>query len=147
MREIKFRAWLTDSEQMVFANDQCSTDYCEIWIFTENNIKIQVQETIWREGGGETFERIEYVDVDAKIMQYTGLKDKNGKEIYEGDVVLFDYEKILVSYGIQGVDAFEGIGFNLWSHYGQKQDGTRLQSEIEVVGNIYESPELLNTSI
>ena len=87
------------------------------------------------------------VDDFEPIMQYVGLKDKNVKEIYEGDVVLFDYEKILVSYGIQGVDAFEGIGFNLWSHYGQKQDGTRLQSEIEVVGNIYESPELLNTSI
>ena len=87
------------------------------------------------------------VDDFEPIMQYVGLKDKNVKEIYEGDVVLFDYEKILVSYGIQGVDAFEGIGFNLWSHYVQKQDGTRLQSEIEVVGNIYESPELLNTSI
>jgi uncharacterized phage protein (TIGR01671 family) len=113
-REIKFRAW--DGKRMTTSGIMfnCSTG------FLETPIGAQM-----------------------KLMQYTGLKDKNGKEIYEGDIVFWDYEKIVVSYGIQGVDAFEGVGFNLWGHYGQKQDGTRIQSEMEVVGNIYENPELL----
>ena len=130
MRELKFRAFNKERKKMydVYSFDQH-------FIKVAKNVALGVAVTQFS------------VDDFEPIMQYVGLKDKNVKEIYEGDVVLFDYEKILVSYGIQGVDAFEGIGFNLWSHYGQKQDGTRLQSEIEVVGNIYESPELLNTSI
>ena len=130
MRELKFRAFHKERKKMydVYSFDQH-------FIRVAENVALGVAVTQFS------------VDDFEPIMQYVGLKDKNVKEIYEGDVVLFDYEKILVSYGIQGVDAFEGIGFNLWSHYGQKQDGTRLQSEIEVVGNIYESPELLNTSI
>ena len=130
MRELKFHAFNKERKKMydVYSFDQH-------FIRVAENVALGVAVTQFS------------VDDFEPIMQYVGLKDKNVKEIYEGDVVLFDYEKILVSYGIQGVDAFEGIGFNLWSHYGQKQDGTRLQSEIEVVGNIYESPELLNTSI
>jgi uncharacterized phage protein (TIGR01671 family) len=83
---------------------------------------------------------------DYILMQFTGLKDKNGKEVYEADIVIHDGEKIVVKYGIQSVDAFEGAGFNLWSFYGQKLGGFRLQSEIEIIGNIYENPELLKTN-
>ena len=83
---------------------------------------------------------------DYILMQFTGLKDKNGKEVYEADIVIHDGEKIVVNYGIQSVDAFEGAGFNLWSFYGQKLGGFRLQSEIEIIGNIYENPELLKTN-
>ena len=80
------------------------------------------------------------------IMQFTGLLDKKGKEVYEGDVIDWDGSKIMVEYGIQSVDAFEGVGFNLWSFYGKYEDigkAVRLQSEIEIIGNIYENPELL----
>jgi hypothetical protein len=83
---------------------------------------------------------------DYILMQFTGLIDKNGKEVYEGDIVIHDSEKIVVSYGIQSVDAFEGAGFNLWSFYGQKLGGFRLQSEIEIIGNVFENPELLKTN-
>ena len=83
---------------------------------------------------------------DYILMQFTGLKDKNGKEVYEADIVIHDGEKIVVNYGIQSVDAFEGAGFNLWSFYGQKLGGFRLQLEIEIIGNIYENPELLKTN-
>ena len=83
---------------------------------------------------------------DYILMQFTGLIDKNGKEVYEGDIVIHDSEKIVVSYGIQSVDAFEGAGFNLWSFYGEKLGGFRLQSEIEIIGNIFENPELLKTT-
>lgn len=83
---------------------------------------------------------------DYILMQFTGIIDKNEKEVYEGDIVIHDSEKIVVSYGIQSVDAFEGAGFNLWSFYGEKLGGFRLQSEIEIIGNIFENPELLKTT-
>jgi hypothetical protein len=83
---------------------------------------------------------------DYILMQFTGLKDKNGKEVYEADIVIHDGEKIVVNYGIQSVDAFEGAGFNLWSFYGEKLGGFRLQSEIEIIGNVFENPELLKTN-
>ena len=79
------------------------------------------------------------------VGQYTGLRDKDKVKIYEGDIVKQDHEMpFTVEYGIQPVDAFEGIGFNLWSHYGKEQDGTRLQAEIEIIGNVHQNPERLN---
>ncbi len=93
-------------------------------------------------------------------MQYTGLKDRNGKEIYEGDVLRFDPT---LCYGIttgivefsefeygEGADRFGCLGWNI------KDDGTRTGTawtetfpevrNIEVIGNIYENPELLKVT-
>jgi len=80
-----------------------------------------------------------------KVMQYAGLKDKNGKEIYEGDVVRIwadpkDYNGYKGHNYIGVVEWDEFIlGFILSDGHGLKDF-----EFIEIVGNIYENPELLN---
>ena len=86
------------------------------------------------------------IEIDPKTLgQYTGLKDKNGKEIYEGDVVRIwadpkDYNgyKGHNYIGIVEWDEFI-LGFILSDGHGLKDF-----EFIEIVGNIYENPELLN---
>lgn len=83
------------------------------------------------------------------LGQYTGLKDKKGKKIYEGDILrlpayLFDGETCVCVY--QGTDT--GIGFELIEsrRYCLGYDGRILSDEwedFEVIGNIYDNPELL----
>lgn len=70
------------------------------------------------------------------LMQFTGLRDKSGKEIYEGDVVKFGWQN---GYKTEAVEWRDG-GF--W--IGPKKSGwTIFDKKCEVVGNIYENPELL----
>ena len=117
--------------------------------------------------------KIQFTD-DCIVMQYTGLKDKNGKEIYEGDIVLFpDEEREFVDVGIGvplqvaaqpvkelGQVTFEngGFGFNCnrKSAYYEKgfssftladfKPELNELEDIEIIGNIYENPELLTNN-
>jgi uncharacterized phage protein (TIGR01671 family) len=116
MREIKFRAWSTAEEVMVE------------W---ESLLK-----TMRRTMDYSMFEDDELI-----LMQYTGLKDKNGKEIYEGDIIKESNIIFTVKY-------FEEDGaFGFWekTFVGSKErffyatDASRY----EVIGNIHETPELL----
>ena len=74
-----------------------------------------------------------YVWHKGNLMQYTGLKDKNGKEIYEGDIVSNNLKE-------QGIVKWKGIGFDWGDDFSKGKGDT---DEIEVIGNIYENPELL----
>lgn len=71
------------------------------------------------------------------VMQYTGLKDKNGKEIYEGDIVEMDPREFGASRprNLQQVTWGDGR-WDIWS-------SSDLKNWCEVIGNIYENPELL----
>lgn len=78
-------------------------------------------------------------DEELLPMQYTGLEDKNGKEIYEGDkdksggVVMYNEEKALFALHVY-YDALKK-----WSPLSYPIDA----SNIEIIGNIHENPELL----
>lgn len=93
------------------------------------------------------------------LMQYTGLKDKNGKEIYERDIVEWDddsngrwrrrcqieytpahYRLVGYHYDISKPEIHNPIDFN-FGVFIYERDG-----ELEVIGNIYENPELLNNN-
>ena len=151
MREIKFRAWhkgkkeIIDVEEIDFMN--------KVINYIENDYENNRQEII-----GAYFEDIE-------LMEYTGLKDKNGKEIYEGDVVKLIHTGIEISADrledlkrFVGIIKYENGIFKIVrtekslieSKYFEMEQ--KKVSEIfiysklydlEVVGNIYENPELL----
>lgn len=73
------------------------------------------------------------------LMQYTGLKDKKGKEVYEGDIYHMGDPKILYKV-IYKSDGFIGNQIGNKSLAGL----THWQDKIEVIGNIFSNPELIN---
>ena len=83
---------------------------------------------------------------NAKIMQYTGLKDKNGKEIYEGDIVrgYFNADDVEDYLWLRLTDEEKKQEWKLFEvediHFGYKEPVPEI---LEVIGNIYENPELL----
>ncbi len=125
MREIKFRAWDKEAKQM----------------FQIDYINFHVQErkvySVEQVGGGELGAQYSHSFDKIEIMQYTGLKDKNGKEIYEGDIVSIKggapYE---VEYD------YEWLGYQPWRSFITDED-MWMSHNIEIIGNIYENPELL----
>ena len=120
MREIKFRTWLKEERKMV----NVETLFIGINRLCFGNSK--TEDLFFGD-----FEEVE-------LMQYTGLKDKNGKEIYEGDIYHVGDKNIryLVVWFNSG---FEGKQLRSTSYAGLKS----WAKDIEILGNIYENPELL----
>lgn len=115
MRDIKFRAWLKDDKRMVEVR---SIDFHE-----EGNIITVNYNDIFGFALNEN---------EIELMQYTGLKDKNGKEIYEGDIVTYQKFGLNEYMVVKYLSRF--AVFNICDL--DKQD-------YEVIGNVYQNPELL----
>jgi uncharacterized phage protein (TIGR01671 family) len=69
---------------------------------------------------------------EVELMQYTGLEDKNGKKMYEGDVIEHEFFGRSEIYFAEGRATFETGHMRMWS-----------VRESQVIGNVYENPELL----
>lgn len=118
-RTIKFRAWSVKGKRMYTAGFQVSPF---------NGVALSLR----GEGTAEGW----YRNDDLLLMQFTGLTDRHGKEVYEGDVVR---KTSCGDYGKVGVVVYEKAGFQI----GEGWDGLSLDAEIEVLGNLYEHPELV----
>ena len=76
-----------------------------------------------------------------ELMQYTGLHDKNGKEIYEGDIVA-DRSHTDLIFAIEYDN--EHAGYYMPEAFEEECRWPISEVELEIIGNIYESPELIN---
>ncbi len=145
-REIKFRAWDKEKKRMIFGPTQDS-NHSSSWVFTMYESQKDILDQI-------------------VLMQYTGLSDKNGKEIYDGDVIMYFREEIKSkklykcpltgkimphSTSSEQKAIYEVKWKNedaCWSPFHSRLDsyfylgGCELD-ELEIIGNVHENPELL----
>lgn len=143
MREIKFRAFNVENKEMLEV---------ENLYFNEMTNEVEIRTTMYSDY---------FNDAEMMLMQYTGLNDKNGKEIYERDIVKDLTETSLANTYIV---IYSWAAFRLIPTYDYKQyleyekqnsmyansnyrnttrKFARSTEKFEVIGNIYENPELL----
>ena len=150
-REIKFRAW--DSKKKKMLQDVQNYHWCENCAneYNEGTEYPAVQHF-------GNFVKKQYEADRFEVMQFTGLKDKNGdKYLYEGDIVANKFDKCEIKYGKHEVTMpcehfnteCEVIGFYLKTldKYCEVHNLIEIESnEYEVIGNIYENPKLMEKS-
>ena len=123
----EFRAWAEEGKAM----------YYDVYPFKDGTLLLNYD--------GFAFDEVPASDFI--LMQSTGLKDKNGSEIFEGDIVKYEagcntvteevaYDKNFAGFGVR--DADTDIIFTFWL-LAENVD----LSSLEVIGNIYQNPELL----
>lgn len=136
MREIKFRAW--DKEREFMTSEPY---YFEKHHYSDENRVNQSTYVFyedWRDLEDGRYHECE-------LMQFTGLLDKNGKEIYEGDIVHCSIE----GDNIGNVDVIQFKDASFWLRYRDRSIPSWIEfgNELEVIGNIHENHELLNQGV
>jgi len=117
MREIKFRCWCMNKKEWEV----------DMMLLTLNGGICQLKNGVHIPCRSDTH----------VLMQFTGLKDKNGKEIYEGDIIEHQYGISTVEYQEDGFKLIEGGHFS-------SAPLVYVRKTLEVIGNIWENPELLS---
>ncbi|HFD2052565.1 TPA: YopX family protein [Clostridium perfringens] len=121
-REIKFRVWSEKNKKM-----------------------LEIQKHSFKTGKSMPYGYNIAYDF-GELMQYTGLKDENEKEIYEGDILsikIYSGDKVIVE-GKTVVEFKDGCFGVIWGHDKAFLSlNSFFKAKFEVIGNIYENPELL----
>ncbi len=135
-RELKIRAWDAKAKQMVYFDE---FNFYNTGGFWGNGIEIYHIEAESRHRSGKLFDHDFSSPVDMESMEYTGLKDKHGKEVYEGDWVKHD----AWDYPFEVIYNQERARFVCKMKTGLTQyiDNERLA----VISNIHENPELIKS--
>ena len=131
MREFELRFWDKENESMVYQDDKCLYPFnmykivCDL--FTNFEFKLFIKDVIKNLN--------DFYEVESVKMQYTGLRDMNNVKIYEGDILNDHSElgKVIFDEGCFVV-CWQGIVEDLFENC----------NNYEVVGNIYENPNLLD---
>ena len=133
-REIKFRAWDEEEKKMHYSDSKL--DY-GIWFSLDRGKVECLRNCAYTDSFGDEHDDWQPLD---NIMEYTGLKDECGKEIYEGDIC-----KNIVDNHILKVTYWETDGSYMFEDQNENGNGYNLYEfgEVEVIGNIFENPELL----
>ena len=131
MREIKFRAWNKEHGEMVYSTNNFLYEKREFYPFCFEVGFSHYPEENW------------------EIMQFTGLLDKNGKEIYEGDIVKYealtrfhddcDHEREVVKYD----EKKSGFSPMIWQKVVEDGFYNYEIENLEIIGNIHQTPELI----
>ncbi|QVY62945.1 YopX family protein [Cytobacillus gottheilii] len=135
MRKLKVRAWDITESKWIEINKIGFLDNGKAWYVEDH----------------EKTDPPYFTDInDWALMHYTGLKDKNSKEIYEGDIVWCPWkgEKFIIEWDEIGTGyLFHNVDYKERTHgidYYEFEDMCASLG-FEVIGNIYENPELINS--
>lgn len=131
----RFRVWSEQERRLIPSEDILAIDY--------ENEEIDAQKIYFEDGLPDERDIYTYGFENIKLMQSTGLTDKNGKEIFEGDVLKatdkHSWLEVVSFSEKKAMFVSKEIGFPespLWELF------NTVLFEIEIIGNIYENPEL-----